>query len=139
MTTLSPLRLIASAVSGILFGFGLALSGMTSPAKVLGFLDVTGQWDPSLAGVMAGAIPVAALLFALTRKRGRCLDGGVPPTPSTGKIDRPLLLGAAIFGAGWGLAGLCPGPAIADLVVDSRILVFLAAMIIGFILHARLR
>jgi uncharacterized membrane protein YedE/YeeE len=92
---------------GLLFGAGLLLSGMGSPLRVLGFLDLAGRWDPTLAFVMGGAVLTAAPLFALAR-RGK-------PAESPGSIDRRLLIGAGVFGVGWGLAGVCPGPAVADL------------------------
>jgi len=108
-------------VSGLLFGAGLLLSGMGSPLRVLGFLDLAGNWDPSLGFVMGGAVLTAAPLFARAR---RWWDA----EPS-GPIDRPLLVGAAVFGIGWGLAGVCPGPAIADLpLAPSAALAFLVPM-----------
>lgn len=102
-------ELAGALAAGLLFGCGLVVSGMVDPAKVLGFLDVAGDWDPSLACVMAGAIPVAALGFALARRLGR------PVAPPPRAIDGRLLGGAALFGVGWGLAGYCPGPALASL------------------------
>jgi len=116
--------------AGLLFGLGLALSGMADPAKVLGFLDVFGRWDPRLAGVMAAAIPVAALIYRLTARAGRPM----PPRPSQG-LDRDLVAGALLFGIGWGLVGLCPGPALADVALAPRGLVFVAAMAAGLGLH----
>ena len=116
---------------GALFGAGLLLSGMTSPLRVLGFLDVAGDWDPSLAFVMGGAILAAAPLFALARRR----DG--EPGPS-GPIDTRLLGGAAVFGIGWGLGGVCPGPALVDLpLAPLAVLPFLAAMLAGLWFSAR--
>lgn len=99
------MRNLIAGISGLVFGLGLILSGMTDPHKVLGFLDITGLWDPSLAFVMGGAVLVAALAFAIT---GRC--GALVRLPVA--VDRRLLLGAVLFGIGWGLAGICPGPAI---------------------------
>lgn len=115
----------ASALAfGLLFGIGLLVSGMGSPLRVLGFLDVAGAWDPSLAFVMGGAVLTAAPLFARARK-------GQPAEP-TGPIDRRLIIGAAVFGIGWGLAGVCPGPAITDLALAPvAALVFIAPMALG--------
>lgn len=99
------MRNLIAGISGLVFGLGLILSGMTDPHKVLGFLDITGLWDPSLAFVMGGAVLVAALAFAITGRRGALVRLPVA-------VDRRLLLGAVLFGIGWGLAGICPGPAI---------------------------
>jgi uncharacterized membrane protein YedE/YeeE len=118
--------------AGLLFGTGLILSGMTNPAKVLAFLDIGGQWDPSLAFVMVGAILVAAIGFRFAARRGRTLSGGRLHVPGAAGIDKRLLLGSLTFGAGWGLVGYCPGPAIAALAVGGRpTLLFVAAMIAG--------
>jgi hypothetical protein len=127
------LRALASVVAGLLFGAGLALSGMIDPAKVLGFLDIGGAWDPSLAGVMGAAIPVTALFYRWGKRRGLSLSGAALPGPPSPLIDAKLIFGAALFGAGWGVAGLCPGPAIADLAIDWRVLPFVAAMAAGMI------
>ncbi len=99
------MRNLIAGISGLVFGLGLILSGMTDPHKVLGFLDITGLWDPSLAFVMGGAVLVAALAFAIAGRRGTLASLPVA-------VDRRLLLGAVLFGIGWGLAGICPGPAI---------------------------
>lgn len=99
------MRNLIAGISGLVFGLGLILSGMTDPHKVLGFLDITGLWDPSLAFVMGGAVLVAALAFAITGRRGAFVRLPVA-------VDRRLLLGAVLFGIGWGLVGICPGPAI---------------------------
>lgn len=128
------MRGIAAALAGLLFGSGLALSRMIDPAKVIGFLDITGAWDPSLGGVMAAAIPVTALLFHLARRRGVSLSGSSLPEPASTVIDARLFVGSIVFGIGWGMAGLCPGPAIADLALDARALPFVAAMAVGMIL-----
>lgn len=112
---------------GLAFGLGLCLSGMTLPSKVLGFLDVAGAWDPSLAFVMGGAVAVGLVLFRLARSR-------LAP-PST-RIDRGLVAGSALFGIGWGLVGFCPGPALAALGVgEPKALAFVAAMIAGTLAH----
>lgn len=131
---------IAALLSGLVFGAGLFLSGMTNPAKVLGFLDVAGSWDPSLAFVMGGAVGVNALAFAATRKRTRPLYVESFSLPTLRELDLPLLSGAALFGIGWGLVGLCPGPALASLLRgDAQIWVFVVAMTAGMWLERRAR
>lgn len=126
--------LVTAFIAGLIFGTGLILSGMTNPAKVLAFLDVTGQWDPSLAFVMVGAILVAAIGFRFAGQRGRSLFGVRLHLPGAVGIDRRLLLGSLTFGAGWGLVGYCPGPAIAALAVGGRsTLMFVGAMIAGMV------
>jgi len=136
--SLARSRLFALS-SGLLFGLGLFASGMTSPLKVKGFLDPFGAWDPSLALVMAGAIAVAALAFASARRRARSWSGAPIDMPASTAIDTRLLLGGALFGAGWGLAGYCPGPAIVAAGSGSTAaLVFVAAMLVGMSLHDRL-
>lgn len=123
---------VTEFVVGLLFGLGLMLAGMTNPAKVLAFLDLAGAWDPSLALVMGGAILVGLGAFALAKRRQRTFFGGPLTLPTATAIDRRLLAGSALFGVGWGLAGLCPGPALASLGLgDSRVLVFVAAMLGG--------
>jgi len=123
---------LAALVCGLVFGVGLAVGGMTNPAKVLGFLDVTGTWDPSLAFVMGGALAVNAVGFALTRRRPRPLFAETFALPTLRDIDRDLIVGGAIFGVGWGLVGLCPGPALASLLRgELPIYAFVAAMIAG--------
>lgn len=123
---------LAALLSGTLFGAGLAWSGMTNPARVLGFLDVAGNWDPTLVLVMGGALLVAAPLFALVLRRPRPLLAEVFALPSKRELDARLLGGAVVFGIGWGLIGLCPGPAIAGLVTGSpAIVVFVVAMLAG--------
>lgn len=102
---------LLALLSGVIFGLGLIVAGMANPAKVLAFLDVTGQWDPSLALVMVGAIAVAAPAFLWARRRERSLLGEPLQIPATGRADRRLLAGSALFGVGWGIAGICPGPA----------------------------
>ncbi len=131
------LVLLAALGAGLLFGLGLTVAAMVDPAKVLGFLDLAGDWDPSLALVMAGAIPLAALGQALGRRRGRpLLAAAFQPLP-TGGPDRPLLLGAMLFGVGWGLVGLCPGPALATLTLGLwQGWLFVAAMLVGMAGHA---
>jgi uncharacterized membrane protein YedE/YeeE len=119
-------------VAALIFGLGLIISGMSDPAKVLGFLDLAGNWDPSLAFVMLGAIAVAAPAFALARKRGRTLDGQPLSLPATRNIDRRLIGGSLLFGIGWGLAGICPGPALVLLGQgNARGLLFVVSMLAG--------
>jgi uncharacterized membrane protein YedE/YeeE len=126
----------AALVAGLLFGFGLILSGMSNPAKVLGFLDLAGAWDPSLALVMAGAIAVGAVGFAFAGKRTRSVLGLPMNLPVNRKLDRRLVIGSAAFGAGWGIAGFCPGPALVALATgSSQAIVFVIAMIAGMALH----
>ena len=130
--------ILAALACGLVFGFGLAISGMTQPAKVLGFLDVlglaSGRWDPTLAFVMIGALAVAAPGFLLARRRARPLFAPAAAWPSQRDIDRPLLAGAVLFGVGWGLVGLCPGPAIANLAtLSSRVVAFVIAMAAGML------
>lgn len=125
--------------TGGLFGFGLAWSGMTNPARVLAFLDVTGDFDPTLALVMGGALAVTFPAFAWILKRPRPLLAPAFRLPTATRIDAPLIGGAALFGVGWGLAGLCPGPALAGLVTGSpQVLLFCAAMLAGQWLAGRL-
>lgn len=117
---------------GLLFGLGLILSGMTDPGKVLGFLDLAGLWDPSLAFVMGGAIAVGALAFAVAKKRTRSFLGGAMHVPTARDIDKRLVLGSLLFGVGWGLAGFCPGPAIVSAAAGQpKAMVFVAAMLAG--------
>jgi uncharacterized membrane protein YedE/YeeE len=117
---------------GLLFGLGLLLAGMTDPAKVLAFLDLAGAWDPSLALVMGGAIAVGLGAFAMAKRRQRTLLGGPLMLPTATAIDRGLLIGSALFGVGWGLAGFCPGPALVSLGLgDGHVVVFVAAMFGG--------
>jgi hypothetical protein len=127
---------LVALISGILFGLGLAVSAMIDPAKVVGFLDVAGAWDPSLAFVLAAAVGITAAGYALLKKRDKPVLESKFRIPSRRDIDAPLLIGAAIFGVGWGLVGLCPGPAIAGLAVGLReSVVFVAAMVAGMALY----
>jgi len=130
---------LASLVCGYIFGLGLFISGMIQPAKVLGFLDVfgipSGTWDPSLAVVMAAGLAVGGVGFALARRRPPLFDTQ-SRWPTSIAIDRPLLVGAVLFGIGWGLVGLCPGPAIANLATLSpAVFVFVIAMALGMVAH----
>lgn len=117
---------------GLIFGLGLILSGMTDPAKVLGFLDLFGNWDPSLALVMGGAIAVGLFAFTIAKKRKKSVLGGAMHLPKATQIDKRLVVGALVFGAGWGLAGFCPGPALVSMASgEMKALVFVAAMLAG--------
>lgn len=121
-----------SFLAGLTFGIGLLLSGMANPEKVLGFLDLAGQWDPSLALVMVGAILVGVVAFRLVAKRQRPLAGGDFRLTTKSEIDTRLVLGSVLFGAGWGLAGFCPGPALVALGAgQTKAVVFVAAMLTG--------
>lgn len=134
------LRLAAALLSGLLFGVGLAMSGMLDPARVRGFLDVTGAWDPTLAFVLAGAVMASSLGTALARSLRRPLLADTFDWPTRTRIDRPLVLGAVLFGIGWGLSGFCPGPAVAALSTGLMpVIVFVAAMLVGMALHGALR
>ena len=127
-------RMLGAAISGLVFGFGLVLSGMTNPQKVVGFLDIFGAWDPSLALVMGGALAVSLVAFPLVTKRGKPLFDDLLHLPTRNDIDAPLVVGSALFGVGWGIAGYCPGPALASLgrpVGDAAL--FVAAMIAGML------
>ncbi len=130
---------LASLLCGFVFGVGLLISGMLQPAKVLGFLDVlgvpSGAWDPSLAVVMAAALAVATVGYALIRPRPPVFDTQAQ-WPTQTAIDRPLVVGSVMFGAGWGLVGLCPGPALENLAtLSSPVIVFVAAMAGGMAAH----
>lgn len=128
--------IVASLICGLIFGVGLVVSGMSQPAKVLGFLDVVGQWDPTLLFVMAAAVGVSALGFVVSKRRGAPIFGSQPAAQLFSKIDRPLVTGAVLFGIGWGIAGLCPGPAFVNLASSlPAAIVFVAAMAAGMALH----
>jgi uncharacterized membrane protein YedE/YeeE len=127
---------VASLVCGLVFGWGLLISGLLQPAKVMAFLDILGAWDASLAVVMAAALAVASLGFALARRRRRPLLGTQLSWRTRTAIDAPLVTGSALFGAGWGLAGLCPGPALGNLAsLSPQVVVFVLAMTTGIALH----
>jgi uncharacterized membrane protein YedE/YeeE len=128
--------ILASLACGFLFGAGLMISGMTDPTRVLGFLDVFGHWDPTLAFVMAGALAVSAAGYALARQRKRPVFAAKSAWPARKAIDKPLIVGAVMFGAGWGLVGLCPGPALENLATASpQVVLFVAAMVLGMLLE----
>ncbi|MEY4017948.1 MAG: hypothetical protein RLZZ189_1746 [Pseudomonadota bacterium] len=123
---------ISEFLVGLLFGLGLILSGMTDPGKVIGFLDLAGQWDPSLALVMGGAIAVGFFAFAIAKKRTVNFLGGALHLPKSNQIDKPLVIGAVLFGAGWGLAGFCPGPGLVSLASgNAKGAFFVAFMLVG--------
>lgn len=136
----NDLRLpLAALASGLLFGLGLAVAGMTDPRKVLAFLDVAGDWDPSLVLVLGSAVTVSFIGFRLVQRRRQPLYDNGFHWPDKTAIDRPLLAGALLFGVGWGISGYCPGPAIALLAVpNAEALVFLPAMAAGWWLASRL-
>lgn len=135
MHTMYHHRLSEFAV-GLLFGVGLILSGMTDPGKVIGFLDLAGAWDPSLALVMGGAILVGLGAFVLAKQRTHNLLGGAMHLPKTNTIDQRLVLGSLTFGVGWGLAGFCPGPAIVSLGTGQpKAVVFVLAMLAGMLVY----
>jgi uncharacterized protein len=124
--------LLACFGCGLMFGAGLLISGMTQPEKVLGFLDIFGAWDATLAFVMAGAVAVAAAGFALARRRGAPVFAPGHLWPARSDIDTPLVAGAVLFGLGWGLVGICPGPALVNLAgLSLPIVVFVVAMALG--------
>nr|WP_315245770.1 DUF6691 family protein [uncultured Albidiferax sp.] len=128
---------IAALLSGLVFGLGLIVSGMANPAKVLGFLDLGGLWDPSLAFVMGGAIAVGTVAFAVARRRSLSLLGSAMLLPSARHIDRRLVGGSLLFGVGWGVAGFCPGPALVGVGMGLvKAGVFVAAMLVGMGLFA---
>lgn len=130
----------AAGLAGALFGAGLALSGMTDARRVLGFLDITGAFDPTLAWVLAAALLVSALGQRWVLRRARPLLADRFQLPAAGSVDARLLLGAVLFGIGWGWAGYCPGPALAGLAVGSReALWFVPAMLLGVVVHDRWR
>jgi hypothetical protein len=126
---------VASFVCGLLFGAGLLLSGMTQPAKVLGFLDVFGVWDPTLAFVMAAALLVSFVGFRLARQRSKPVLAAEHLWPTRTEIDPSLLIGSALFGVGWGLVGLCPGPALVNLAtLMPQVILFVLAMAAGLVI-----
>lgn len=123
---------VTALLAGLVFGIGLLVSGMANPAKVLGFLDLAGQWDPSLALVMGGAVAVGFVAFLFASKRTVSLIGLEMKLPTAGRIDRRLLVGSAIFGIGWGIAGFCPGPALVALGMgEAKAVAFMVAMLLG--------
>ncbi|MDQ3318015.1 MAG: YeeE/YedE family protein [Actinomycetota bacterium] len=137
------LRMMVALISGALFGLGLAVSGMANPQKVIGFLDVTGDWDPTLALVMGGALLIAAPAFRVIFGRRRPVLAEDFDLPANKGVDARLVGGSALFGVGWGLAGFCPGPAVVALVPALAagivpVFVFVAAMVAGMAIHERI-
>jgi uncharacterized membrane protein YedE/YeeE len=127
---------LGAFLAGLVFGIGLILSGMTDPGKVIGFLDIAGNWDPSLAFVMAGAILVGFFAFLLAQRRTRSFLGGAMQLPQRRDIDARLVGGSVVFGVGWGLAGFCPGPALVSFGSgQDKAAVFVAAMLVGMLAY----
>ena len=130
------MQIITALVAGLIFGLGLILSGMTDPSKVIGFLDLTGHWDPSLAFVMGGAILVGVIAFRFAKGREKSFLGDVIRLPVARQIDRRLVLGSLAFGAGWALAGYCPGPALVAVTQGGlQPLIFVIAMLAGMVFN----
>lgn len=130
---------LTSFLSGLIFALGLGLSGMTRPDVVRGFLDIFGQWNPNLMGVMIGAIAVHMITFRLITKRNSPLLDTQFHLPSKKELDKKLIAGSIIFGLGWGWAGICPGPGIVNLASgDLRIYLFVASMILGMIIYQQI-
>jgi uncharacterized membrane protein YedE/YeeE len=129
------MAVFTALLAGFVFGVGLLISGMANPAKVLGFLDLAGPWDPSLAFVMGGAVAVGAVAFLLAGRRTVSLIGLEMKLPTANHIDRRLVVGSTIFGIGWGVAGFCPGPALVALGMgEAKALAFVIAMLLGMVL-----
>ena len=127
---------LAAFAAGLVFGIGLIVSGMTDPAKVIGFLDIAGNWDPSLAFVMAGAIAVGFFAFAFARPRTKAFLGEAMRLPQRRDIDLRLVVGSVIFGIGWGLAGFCPGPALVTSAAgQTKAALFVLAMLVGMAIY----
>ena len=133
------MNLFFSLLAGVIFGTGLLIGGMASPAKVIGFLNITRAWDPSLAFVMGGAISIGFFAFRSVKQRTRSVYGGAINIPVNRALDKRLIGGAAVFGIGWGLAGICPGPALVLLGAGkAKGIVFVGAMIVGMLLFGYL-
>jgi uncharacterized membrane protein YedE/YeeE len=131
---------IVALLIGAVFGGGLYLAGMTNPSKIVNFLDITGTWDPSLIFVMGGGIPVAAIGFFILKKREKPLIFDEIQVPTHGVIDRPLVIGSVLFGVGWGVSGLCPGPAFASVLLEPAIIIpYLMALILGSLAYDRIQ
>jgi hypothetical protein len=123
---------LSAFATGLIFGIGLIISGMTDPSKIIGFLNLAGPWDPSLALVMGGAVTVGFLAFRFARRRTAAFLGGAMHLPTARQIDRRLVLGSLAFGVGWGLAGYCPGPAVVSVGMgQEKAMVFVVAMLAG--------
>jgi uncharacterized membrane protein YedE/YeeE len=133
------MRQLLALAAGLIFGIGLIAGGMTDPAKVKGFLDLAGAWDPSLALVMGGGIAIGLFAFALARKQKVSWSGDPIDLPTNNRIDARLLMGGALFGSGWGIGGFCPGPALVAL--GSGLMpaaIFVVAMLAGMLIHDRI-
>ena len=138
-STRSIVILVVAGISGLLFGAGLTLSEMVNPARVLGFLDLAGRWDPTLAFVMGGALLVSIPGYQIVLRMRKPVVAEQFGLPQKTVLDRQLLGGATLFGIGWGLVGLCPGPAVAALsTLDIRVMAFVVAMLAGFLTHRQL-
>jgi len=132
--------IFTAALAGVIFGIGLLLSGMANPGKVLGFLDLAGRWDPSLAMVMAGAIAVGLAGFSVAKRRTHSMLKLPMQLPTATAIDHRLVIGSALFGIGWGLAGVCPGPALVTLAMGiPQAIIFVVAMLVGMQLFRFIR
>ena len=129
------MQLLMSFLTGLVFGLGLILSGMTDPSNVIGFLDLAGNWDPSLAFVMGGAILVGSFAFQFAKGGRKAWLGDVIRLPTATQIDKRIVLGALIFGIGWGLSGYCPGPALTSLAQGGKPVVFVLAMLAGMAIY----
>ena len=131
---------IVALLIGAVFGGGLYLAGMTNPSKIVNFLDIAGNWDPSLIFVMGGGIPVAAIGFFILKKREKPLIFDEIQVPTHGVIDRPLVIGSVLFGVGWGVSGLCPGPAFASVLLEPAIIIpYLMALVLGSLAYDRIQ
>lgn len=134
------MAILFSFITGLIFGLGLIISGMANPAKVLGFLDLAGMWDPSLTFVMLGAIAIGSIAFYFVRQRKFSLLGLPLHLPQNHHVDKRLITGSALFGIGWGLAGICPGPALVLLGAGlSKGAIFVAAMFLGMTLYQQIQ
>lgn len=134
------MRILFALLCGLIFGFGLALSGMLNPSKIFGFLNIFGHWDPSLAFVMGGGVIVNAIGHYFIVKKQKPLFSEKFELPINAKIDKPLLLGSGIFGIGWGISGLCPGPVVANILLNpSDIFLFLFLVVIGLWIGKKLK
>ena len=130
---------IIALVLGALFGGGLYLAGMTNPSKIINFLDIAGTWDPSLIFVMGGGIPVAAIGYSILKKREKPLVFDDIQVPIHDVIDRPLVIGSVMFGIGWGVSGLCPGPAFASVLTEPTIIIpYLITLVLGSLAYDRI-
>ena len=133
------LKNLIALIAGILFGIGLIFSGMTNPAKIAGFLDITGTWDPSLAFVMAGALSVGIIAFTWAKRQKQSLLGETMQLPHNTAINARLILGSIAFGIGWGLSGYCPGPAVTSLLTGGvEAITFTGAMLVGMLIFKAL-